>query len=466
MPVLRKVWAKGVTFISVLVSLYLVGSASWIAYHNWLGGQNLTLGHWLLGQSLALKVDALSLVVLLSIGLVSLVTAIYSAGFPFDPERRPGYNGLLLLAVTGMNGLVMATDLFSVYVFIEIVSISAFILIAFQKDEIGLEGSFKYLMLSAVATVFLLLGTALLFAITGNVSFADLAIGVKTGGPIVQLGFALVVFAFAVKAGMIPFHAWLPDAYTSSPAPVSILLAGIVTKVGGVYTLIRVVLAVFGVSKSFSGILLFLGAISTVLGAFLALGQRDFKRMLAFSSISQIGYITMGFATGTPLGLIGAAFHFFNHSVFKSLLFLNAGAVETATGTRDFDKLGGLASRMPVTGTTSVIGLLSTAGIPPLAGFWSKLIIIIALWVAGYHTYSMIAVLASVITLGYLLSLQRSVFFGKTRDELAGVKEVAPALYWPALIMAAITVAVGIFFPFFLDKLILPVNSLFGLLVK
>ncbi len=466
MPILRKVWDRGATFVSILVSAYLVITTAWIALQNLLAGQSIYLSNWLLGESLSLKLDGLSLVVLLSIGLVTLVTAIYSYGYNFDPDRRPGFNALLLLAVTGMNGLVLATDLFSLYVFLEIVSISAFILIAYQTDEAGLEGSFKYMMLSAVATVFLLLGVALLFAITGNVSFADLASGVQSGGIIVQLGFAFIVFAFALKAGMIPFHAWLPDAYTASPAPVSILLAGIITKVGGVYTVIRVVLEVFGFSESFSALLLFLGAVSAVLGAFLALGQKDFKRMLAFSSISQIGYILMGFATGTTLGLIGAAFHFFNHSVFKSLLFLNAGAVENATGTRNFDELGGLAARMPVTGVTSVIGLLSTAGIPPLAGFWSKIIIIIALWVAGYPVYSMIAVFTSVVTLGYLLSLQRSVFFGKVREGLENINEVKPIFYWPAVIMATITVLSGIFFPLFLNKLILPVNSLLGLLVK
>jgi multicomponent Na+:H+ antiporter subunit D len=466
MPFVRKIWAKGSTYLTVLVSAFLVITTGWIAYHNLLIQNSLTLEQWIFGQSIALKVDGLSLVILAAIGLVGLVTAIYSAGYSFHPDSRPGFNALLLLIVTGMNGLVMATDLFTLYVFLEIVSIAAYILIAYQTDEYGLEGSFKYMMLSAVATTFLLLGTALLFAVTGSVSLTDLAGGVKAGNLIVQLGFAFVIFAFLVKAGMIPFHAWLPDAYTAAPAPVSILLAGIVTKVGGVYTLMRVILVVFGFSKPFSAMLLFIGAVSAVLGAFLALGQKDFKRMLAFSSISQIGYIFMGFATGSPLGLIGATFHFFNHAVFKSLLFLNAGAVEQATGTRKFNELGGLASRMPITGTTSVIGLLSTAGIPPLAGFWSKLIIIIALWQTGYHLYAMIAVFASVVSLAYLLTLQHSVFFGKIKDGLEETREVAPVFYWPAVIMASVTVACGIFFPIIIDKLILPVNSLFGLLVK
>ncbi len=466
MPIIRKIWAKASTWITTLVSFYLVVMTGWIAFHNLVSHQKLMLTEWLLGQKLALTVDGLSLIALAAIGLVALVTAIYSAGFNLHPDRRPGYNALLLLIVTGMNGLVMATDLFSLYVFLEIVSITAYILIAYQNDIEGLEGSFKYMMLSAAATVFLLLGTALLFAMTGSVSFSEVAAGVKSGNLFIQLGFAFVVFAFLVKAGMIPFHAWLPDAYTAASSPVSILLAGIVTKICGVYTLMRVVLAVFGFSNPFSAMLLFTGAISVVLGAFLALGQKNFKRMLAFSSISQIGYMMMGFATGSPLGMIGAAFHFFNHAVFKSLLFINAGAVEEATGTRNFDELGGLAGKMPVTGVTSVIGLLSTAGIPPLAGFWSKLIIIIALWQGGYHSYALIAVFASIVTLGYLLSLQRSVFFGKVKQGLEDVHEVAPVLYWPAIIMAFITVGCGIFFWFIIPKLILPVNSLLGLMFK
>ncbi|HBF39944.1 MAG TPA: NADH-quinone oxidoreductase subunit L [Firmicutes bacterium] len=466
MPIIRKIWAKGSTWIMTLVSFYLVVTTGWIAYQNFLSSQKLVLTEWLLGQKLALSVDGLSLIALAAIGLVSLVTAIYSAGYSLDPDRRPGYNALLLLIVAGMNGLVMSTDLFSLYVFLEIVSLVAYILIAYQNDVEGLEGSFKYFMLSSVATVFLLLGTTLLFAITGSVSFIDLAAGIKSGNIIVQLGFVSVIFAFLVKAGMIPFHAWLPDAYTAAPSPVSILLAGIVTKICGVYTLMRVVLAVFGFTKSFSLMLLLIGAISVVLGAFLAFGQKNFKRMLAFSSISQIGYMMMGFATGSPLGLIGAAFHFFNHAVFKSLLFINAGAVEQATGTRNFDELGGLAGKMPVTGVTSIIGMLSTAGIPPLAGFWSKLIIIIALWQGGYHSYALIAVFASVITLGYLLSLQHSVFFGKVKQGLEEVHEVKPVFYWPAIIMASITVCCGIFFWFIIPKLILPVSSLLGSMLK
>lgn len=466
MPILRKIWSKGTSIVAILVTLYQIIITGWMAFQNLVLHHSISMERWLLNQAFALQVDGLSMVALLSIGLVGLVTVVFSINFPIDDDRRPGYYALIMLAITGMNGLVMATDLFSLYVFLEIVSITSFILIAYQNDDFGIEGSFKYMMLSAVATVFLMVAIALLFALTGGVSFNELGAGVMGGGPVATVCFAFVFFALSLKAGMIPFHGWLPDAYTSSSAPVSILLAGIVTKVAGVYTMIRVIVAVFGLNPAFLNLLMAIGAVSTVLGAFFALGQKDFKRMLAYSSISQIGYIIMGFAAGTTLGLIGAVFHFFNHAVFKSLLFINAGAVETATNTRNFDELGGLAQKMPVTGVTSIIGLLSTAGIPPLAGFWSKLIIIVALWNAGYQFYAFVAIFASVVTLAYLLSLQRNVFFGKIREGLEGITEVSPVLYWPAIIMAAITVLAGIFIPFFYDKLLSPINSLFSLLTK
>ncbi|TCL60893.1 multicomponent Na+:H+ antiporter subunit D [Hydrogenispora ethanolica] len=467
MPILRKIWKQGATIvIGLITSFLLVNSIALIHEQVTAHWSGRLIQVWREGH-LALRIDGLSLVALVSISLVALVAAFFSFRYPWNPDRRPGCYALMLLTITGMNGLVMATDLFSLYVFLEILSVSAFILIASRLDELGVEGSFKYMMLSAVATTILLVGIALLFAMTGNVTFTALKkAGALSNSLGFQLALAAITFAFVLKAGVMPFHGWLPDAYTAAPAPVSILLAGIVTKIAGVYTLMRVIIEVFGFTKSFTSLVLFLGSVSMILGAFFALGQKDFKRMLAFSSISQIGYIMAGFAVGTPLGLLGAMFHFFNHAVFKSLLFVNAGAVEQATGTRNFDKLGGLAKRMPVTGVTSVIGLLSAAGIPPLGGFWSKLVIIIALWQAGFPVYAMLAVFASVITLAYLLTLQREVFFGKVKEGLEGIKEVTPSFYWPAILLAAIAIVTGLFYPVFFNHLILPAQKVLELIVK
>ena len=172
------------------------------------------------------------------------------------------------------------------------------------------------------------------------------------------------------------------------------------------------------------------------------------KRMLAYSSINQVGYIIIGFGTGTVLGVAGAVFHLFNHAIFKSQLFANAAAIETQVGSRDMDKMGGLAQRMPITGATSAIASLSVAGIPPLAGFWSKLLIIIALFISGHYIYAVIAVLASVLTLAYFLSLQRRVFFGKITQEMAAVAEAGAGLLFPAVALSSITVALGLVFPF------------------
>lgn len=460
MPIMRKFWVKGSTLVTTAVTLFILVESVLNIYREVMSKSSIRFNEIVLGEKVLLSIDGLSAVVLMVIALVTLATIVYSAGVPIG--RRSGFNALVLLAVTGMNGLVMATDIFSIYVFLEIVSISSFILIVYNRDEIGTEGSFKYMILSAVATFFLLFGIATLFAITGDVSFHGLAAGLRSNAPLAQFGLGFVLFAFALKAGLMPFHGWLPDAYTAAPMPVSILLAGIITKVGGVYTMMRIIIDVFGFSHSFSNLIMLFGAISMTLAAFMALGQKDFKRMLAFSSISQIGYILMSFATGTTIGMIGAVFHFINHAVFKSLLFLNAGAVETATGTRKLDELGGLAAKMPVTGITSVIGLLSAAGIPPLAGFWSKTFIIIALWASGYKFYAMLALFTSVVTLAYLLYLQRQVFFGKVREGLEGIKEVSPLLYGPAILMALLAVAGGVFYPVVIRTL----NSLSNVLIK
>jgi multicomponent Na+:H+ antiporter subunit D len=445
MPIMRKFWVKGSTLVTIAVTLFMLVESVLSIYREVIFKSNTNFNQTIFGDKVILSIDSLSAVVLMVIALVTLATILFSAGVPI--ERRSGFNALILLAVTGMNGLAMTTDLFSIYVFIEIVSISSFILIVFNMDEIGIEGSFKYMLLSAVATFFFLFGIATLFAITGDVSFQGIAAELKSGAPLVQFALGFIIFALGLKAGLMPFHGWLPDAYTAAPKSVSILLAGIITKVAGVYALIRIILAVFGFSNSFSNLTMLLGALSMTLAAFMALGQKDFKRMLAFSSISQIGFILVSFATGTTIGMVGAVFHFINHAVFKSLLYLNSGAVEIATGTKKIDDLGGLAAKMPITGITSVIGLLSAAGIPPLAGFWSKVLIIIALWSSGYKFYAMLALFTSVVTLAYLLYLQRRVFFGKLHEGLEGIKEVSPLLYGPAVLMALLAVAGGIFYP-------------------
>lgn len=411
-----------------------------------------------------LSADILSKVVLFCIGLVSFSALFVSRQFIQEGERRFNFINILLLAVAGMNGIALAKDIFSLYVFLEITAVSSFILIALENDILGLEGSFKYIVLSAVATVLMIAGIALLIFIAGSTNFSLLhsALLNQNKNLLLSLAIGLFLAALFIKSGLMPFHGWLPDAYTSAPAPVSVFLAGAVTKVAGVYVLIRVVISVLGFSSSLQSILLLVGIVSVILGALSALTQSDFKRMLSYSSISQVGYIILGLGSGTALGLAGAALHIFNHAVFKSLLFINSAALENQAGSKDIDQMNGLAKQMPWTSLTSLLGSLSCAGIPPLAGFWSKLVIIIALWLAGFKTYAVAAALGSLLTLAYFLSLQRKLFFAKPNNDFKHVKEAGFNIIFPALLLAALIVGVGILSPWILNSFIAGFNPLVG----
>ena len=407
----------------------------------------------------------LSAVMFISIALV-VFSALWVGQYLFsDKSRQFIFNNLLLLCMVGMNGVVFSQDLFTLYVFLEIVAASSFILIALEKTKAGLEGAFKYVLLSAIATVLILSSIALMFIACGSLDYHTIRITMASGqldagaSRFAVLAIGLFVAGLFIKGGMVPFHGWLPDAYSSAPTAVSVLLGGIVTKAAGVFTLIQVARYVFVIEKP-SPVLLAIGTISIAVGAFAALGQKNFKRMLAYSSISQIGYIIIGLGSAHPIGVAGAIFHLFNHSVFKTLLFVNAAAVEKQSGTVDMDKLGGLSNKMPVTGFTSVLAFLSTAGVPPLSGFWSKLLIVVGVWKAGSPTVAIIAILLSLVTLAYFLSMQRRVFFGKLAAGLEEIREADFRALVPAILLALITLCLGLTFPWLFNTFLVPLESL------
>ena len=452
----RNLMQKLALWVGLFLSLLQIVSVFLLARHV-VGGSD----YWASFFTLELSCDNLTLVLLLSIGIVVFATILVGWQTLESPRQKFGFINLVMIMMTGMNGTVMLTDLFSLYVFIEITAVSSFILIASQRDINALEGAFKYIILSATATIMMLLSISILLLVAGDTSFAVVgnALQQAGGNPLVLLAIGIFICGLFIKGGLVPFHGWLPAAYSAAPAAVSVLLAGIATKASGIYALIRLVTSVFAGNASVNHILMLVGAISILIGAFAALGQNDFKKMLAYSSISQVGYIVLGLGCGTNLGIVGAVFHLFNHSIFKSLLFVTSAAVEKQTGTTDMNKLGGLGSRMPVTNVTSLIAFLSTAGVPPLAGFWSKLIIVIALWQNGLYAYACIAVLASILTLAYLLLMQRKVFFGILADGLQNVKEAGFGIVLPASVLAAITVGVGVLFPFMLNSVLFPIGN-------
>lgn len=363
-----------------------------------------------------LRLDPLASLMLVSVAGVGLAAGLYSIDYMRQFTAKDRYYSLFLIMMAGMNGVILAGDLFNLYVMLEIAAIASYGLVAFGCRHEELEASFKYAVLGTVSSTFILIGVALVYGVTGNLNLSHIAARVADTGMSLPLLFALALFlgSFGLKSALVPFHAWLPDAHPSAPAPVSAMLSGVLIKAIGIYVLARLIFNVFGAGDGVLEALRWLAVISMVAGSLLAMGQTDIKRLFAYSSIGQVGYVVLGLGLGTPLGIVGALYHLVNHAAFKSLLFLNAGAVEYATGTRDLEKLGGLNKALPVSGGTSLIASLSIAGIPPLNGFWSKLIIILAAVEAGFIGFAIAAVVVSIMTLAYQLKVQRSAFFATT----------------------------------------------------
>lgn len=453
--VLPDVLANGV-FLVLLVYAVLVGKS--LISQGPITQQLIWLGE---PVNIHMALDGFSLFMLLTISLVGLCVGLYSIDYMEHYGDKPTYYALLLIMLAGMNGLVLVTDLFQVYLFLEMAAIASYALVAYGLGHDELEASFKYLMLSAVASAFLVASIAIIYGMTGSLGFESVAAGLKTleARYVVGICTAFFIFGFGLKAALVPFHAWLPDAHPSAPAPISAVLSGLLIKVSGVYALARILLTVIGLTPPLSTVLMYLGAISLVAAAFLALGQRDIKRMLAYSSISQVGYIVLGIGLGTPLGILGGLFHLLNHALAKSLLFLNSGSIQMSTGTRNLDEMGGLAKRMPWTAATNLVGSLSIAGVPPLNGFWSKLIIIVALIEAHHWGFALIAILASVLTLWYYLLIQRRAFFGCLNEKWREVKEAPLGMTLATVILGLLCIAIGIFFSLMIKSWIEPARD-------
>ncbi|MDP8230368.1 MAG: monovalent cation/H+ antiporter subunit D family protein [Candidatus Gorgyraea atricola] len=384
------------------------------------------VGGWLPPVGIAMVIDGLTAFMLVTINVIAFLISIYSIDYMKKYTEKWLFYCLFLLMIAGMNGVIISGDMFNLYVFLEIAAIASYALVAFGTEHEELEASFKYAVMGTLASTFILLGIVFLYSVTSTLNMADMSMALFEGGStrVVLLVSVLFLMGFGLKSALVPFHAWLPDAHPSAPAPISAMLSGVLIKSLGVYAMVRIFFSVIGITPEISAALMVLGALSMIFGVFLALGQWDMKRLLAYHSISQIGYVVLGIGLGTPLGILGGLFHLFNHSVFKSLLFLNSGAVEYATGTRDLQKMGGLKEKMPVTGATSLIASMSISGIPPFNGFWSKLIIIVACIEAQHFAYAFWAVLASILTLSSFMKVQRYGFFGELKEKLSQVKEV------------------------------------------
>lgn len=419
-----------------LISLFCINSVN-------LNGQLIfKIGGWPHPLGINLVADGLSSFMLVIVNLVSSLAMVYAIGYMRIYTAKWKFYALFMLMLAGMNGVIISRDIFNMYVFLELASLSGYALVAFGIEPEDLEAAFKYMIMGALASIFIILSIALIYSYTSTLDMADisLTLAAKPNGILITFVSVLFLVGFSLKAAIVPFHAWLADAHSSAPTPVSAVLSGVFIKTLGIYALSRIFFNILGVTPKVLFILMILGVLSMIVGAFLAIIQKDIKRMLAYSSISQVGYIVFALGIGTPLAILGALFHLFNHAVFKSLLFLNAGAIEYATGTRDLNKLGGLGAKMPISGWAGLLGSMSISGIPPLGGFWSKLIIIIAAVEAGYFGFAFTAALVSIVTLGYYFKFQTLAFFGQPLTAGLKIKKVFLSMNLAMAILAVIAV--------------------------
>jgi multicomponent Na+:H+ antiporter subunit D len=371
--------------------------------------------------------DGFTVIVVCIINMIGFLSAIYSISYIKRYTAENYFYALFCLMIGGMNGVVISGDLFNIFVFLEISVISSYALVAFGVESNELEASFKYQILGGLASFLILFGIGLIYWKTKTLNIADIKAAFTSGYDKTTYLFIqiLILSGFGLKAALIPFHAWLPDAHSSAPSPISAMLSGIFIKAVGIYVIIRLFFNMFVVSEPMAILITTLGTLSMVIGVFLAIGQWDIKRLLAYHSISQMGYVVMSVGIGmilisrvarpeiASLAIAGGLFHLVNHAAFKGLLFLNAGALEYTVGTRDLKEMGGLAKSMPVTSATSFIASMSISGVPPFNGFFSKLIIIIAAIMAKFYLLAVLAVIVSIITLASFLKFQRYAFYNK-----------------------------------------------------
>ena len=412
------------------------------------------------------EIDALNMFFALLVVTTILLAAIYSMKYMARDHHLGHYYTLFLMLSGSVLGLVLTGDIFNMFVMIEIMTFASVALTAFRNNKNGaLEAGFKYLIVGSIGSSMTLAGIALLYAQCHTLNMAQISAALANGlTPTTVLAFALMFAGFGVKSYLVPFHAPAADAYMTAPTSISMVFSGMVNK-AGVYGMIRLVYIIFRAMDlpALQLMLATFGTITMFVGVTMALAQHDFKRLLAFHSISQIGYVITAIGLATVLGLEAGLFHAMNHTLFKGLLFLTAGAVLYATGTTDLDKLGGLAKKMPKTAICFLIGAFSISGLPPFNGFASKWMIYQATYQKAAETgnfayafVTIVALVVSVMTLASFIKVTQAVFFGQLPKHLEDTKEVPLSMRVPMWIMSALCILSGVFYGFVEKFLLAP----------
>jgi len=421
-------------------------------------------GEVLVAWHMTIYVDALSVLMQLLGGMLAVLVACYSIGFSrhvprmgdFSSGRRGVYYGLILLFLATMNWTCSTNNIVMLWVSLEATTLAMTFQVTFYWKRESIEAGYKYLLLVAVGVAFALFGCVLVYSaglafLPGNEALLLSSlrkIAHQIPANLVLLTAAFFIAGFGTKTGLLPFHAWVPDAHSEAPTPVSALLSGVVLKIGA-YALARTLIMF---APQYPPIVVFVALLASVgmlIAIFMAWAQDDLKRLLAYHSVSQMGYVVEGLGMGTYLGIYGGLFHLINHTVFKSLLFLSVGAVMYATGgLRKMSQLGGLGRHMPITAFCFFVGALAMGGLPPFNGFMSKFTLFLALGQRRLLWAAVVSVVTGLLTLACMVHAAYKVFWGRPVANPSDAREPREVPAWMTvtmLLLAAACVLLGVY---------------------
>jgi multicomponent Na+:H+ antiporter subunit D len=414
----------------------------------------LQAGGWSAPFGISLVADRLGAAMVVITGVIGLAVVVYAMA-DLDARRlRFGFHGLMQVMLGGVCGAFLTGDVFNLYVWFEVMLIASFALLVLGGERAQLDGALKYVALNLVATVLFLSGAGLLYGMTGTLNMADLhgkLAGVENQGLVTAVAVMFMV-AFGIKAAMFPLFFWLPASYHTPPVAVSALFAGLLTKVG-VYALIRFFTLIFTQDVEYThGLLAVASGLTMLTGVLGAAAQSEFRRILGFHIVSQIGYMVMGLALGTPLGLAGAIFYVLHHIIVKANLFLVSGVARRLGGSFELAELGGFYRRSPLFGVLFLIPAFSLAGFPPLSGFWAKLMLVRAGLDLGAWWVVAVLLIVGLLTVYSMTKIWAEVFWKEHPTRPGGLpsapRELGRAeracLLLPVVGLALLTVAIGL----------------------
>jgi len=424
---------KSAWLITLLTSIFLLwASANLIQMVEQVDVIKYALGGWDAPLGIELRIDALSALMVLILAASALLVTVFALKSVEQeiPEQNhvPFYTALLLV-LAGLIGISVTADAFNIFVFLEISSLSTYALISMGRDRRALHASYHYLIMGTIGATFILIGIGFMYVMTGTLNIEDLSerLPAVADTNAIRAAFAFITIGVGIKAAMLPLHQWLPNAYAYSPSVVSTFLAATATKVA-VYVLIRFVLSLYGIEFSlvempFDNLLMILGTVGILAGSVYAVYQSNVKRMLAYSSVAQIGYILLAIGLATQAGFTAALLHMFNHALIKGTLFMALGVIFFRFASAELSAMSGMGKTMPLTMAAFTIGALSLIGVPGTAGFVSKWYLVTALLDASLWPLALLILVASILTLIYVgkvieVAYFRSVPEGRTRQKV------------------------------------------------